>query len=218
MRGYLCIAAAMLLGIVHCARGDVLDYSSDYNAITSPDTIDAIGQTFTATQLFLVDASLQLSKPFQFRPFWTDAHLELRSGFPNTLQDLNANVLFRSDRIDLDSLQQTGSVSFNASIPLYELSLTSAGLDHLISLQPGATYTLDLVDFGTTGDIAYAEKNSAGDYPFGGEVSHLRGDNANDWRGPFNNTDLAFKVVMVPEPSTLIIMLSPLLFVLKRTH
>jgi hypothetical protein len=58
---------------------------------------------------------------------------------------------------------------------------------------------MTLSNFGTTGDAFFAD-NQPSFFSDGAFTNHLKSGGV--WRGPFEVEDLAFRLVMVPEPAS----------------
>jgi hypothetical protein len=171
--------------------------------------VNGVGQTFTAGDTALRDASFNLtSSPGGSRVFFNDAHLQVFSGSPQNFGPNADNALFTSARIDLAALPQTGTF---ADHPLYELKFSAFGMSEL-PLVPGQTYTIAVSNFGSTGDLFFAAHQPSV-YPDGGRVSHLYAETP--WRAPTTVEDVAFKVTMVPEPAAAAVAAFPLICALS---
>lgn len=200
MKSCACWALGATLAPCSFAAATTIDQFGNANLLVLTDGVNGIGQTFVATDPFIVDASLLLTSADPDIGEWTDqAHFELRRGLPGNLDGTSGNVLFRSGAIDATSLPQVGMLFGR---PLYELQLTKVGLGAPIATVAGETYTLALVGDETIGSMNYAAILPQ-TYPSGGEVIHGRGFANGFWSGPSGSEDLAFKVVgAVPEPGS----------------
>jgi len=176
-------------------RATVIDHLSDYNVLIFTSNVNGIGQTFTAPDPFLQDASLALTESPDGRVWWNDAHIQVFHGFPDSFGATGNTAIFTSPQIDFTSLPQIGTSP--AGRPIFELRFSTHGLSALLPLVAGDVYTMTLSNFGTTGDAFYASHQPSF-YPDGIYVNHLYP--VAEWRG-FDVEDLAFRLVTVPEPS-----------------
>ena len=207
-RAFGCAAAITCLASTHVRALTVIDHLHDFNGLTFGITLNGIGQTFTATDPYLVDASFALTSSPDSRVWWNDAHIQVFKGFPDSFGPGNNTAIFTSPRIDFATLPQIGT--FGGVTPVYELRLSTHGLTDALSLTPGAVYSLTLSNFGTIGDAFYAA-NQPSYYAGGASINHQEEGNP-AWRGPFTVEDLGFKLVMdLPEPSTSTVLLLTLI-------
>ncbi len=181
------------------ASATTIDYLFTYNNLSYRTDLNGVGQTFVAVDPFLADASLLLTTSPAGNPdWWTNGHAELRRGLPGNFDGTSGNVLFRSGVIDFHNLPQVG-IAPNGQ-PLFELRLSNSGLLGPIATAVGDTYSLLLIDNGTSGSVNYASHQPS-TYPFGGVVTHNRASSNSFWGGPSTLNDMAFRVVgVVPEP------------------
>ena len=195
-------AGAWLIGALGAGAGVChasADYLFSYNSLTHTGTLNAIGQTFTGEPEQLLDASLLLCEPDPGvgTQWWSQARFQLRAGLPGNLDGSSGNVIFNSSIINFSTLPVVGT-AFNGD-DLFELKLSDVGFNAPVNLVGGQTYSLVVVDAGSTGTINYAAQQPSS-YPGGGQVGHTRASANGTWGGPYSFEDLAFKVVTTPEP------------------
>jgi hypothetical protein len=197
-------AVATLLAVaVSGARGGVINYldvSGSDVAIYQRGDLNGFGQTFAADATSLVDASLLLASGGSYPLPWVDGfRFEVRAGPPRNFDGTGGNILFQSPPLHIADVPVSGS---RLGLELRELKLTASGYSSPLPLTIGDTYSLVLRDLGTSGSLQYAIHQPQV-YTGGGEVLHNRAYANNFWAGPDNIEDMAFKVVMIPEPSGL---------------
>ena len=176
---------------------DYLDASSSH--LTFRTDLNGIGQTFTATDARLIDASLMLVKnPSLPTPWVSGFRFEVREGLPGNFDGTSGNVLFQSGPIDIDDVPTVG---MRLGQELRRLDLSNVGFHTPLALTVGQTYTLVLRDLGDSGMMSYAGVQP-GPYPGGGLTGHNRAYANNFWAGPYPFEDMLFRVQMVPEPSS----------------
>jgi hypothetical protein len=186
------------------ASGTLIDHLDQVDQIEYRSDVNAIGQTFTADDAFLADASIRIAQLDMPHQFWlTDAYLEIRGGMPGDFYGSSGNILFRSPRIDFATLPVVGTAWGAGYLNLLDVRLSDLGLPTPVRVTPGSTYTLLLIDYGNTGWITFASSFIADAYPDGGAIGHNRSYADDFWSGPYSRGDLAFMVHMVPEPATL---------------
>ena len=194
-------AAAAGLIIVACSAGVCHasdDYLFSYNSLSHRSNLNAIGQTFTAEPEQLLDASILLCEADPNVGAWcSQARFQLRAGLPGNLDGSSGNVIFNSSIIDFSTSPVVGT-AFNGE-DLFELKLSDVGFTAPVTLIGGQTYSLVIVDAGSSGTINYAAQQP-GSYPGGDEVGHSRASANGTWFSTSGIEDLAFKVVTTPEP------------------
>jgi hypothetical protein len=205
---YWIVCAIFLIGLfmqpVMLHGEEVIDHLFDYIALINKSDLNGIGQTFVAPDSLLTDATFLIVEPSHSLPsfsWWDDAHFEVRHGLPGNFYGNSGNILFRSEKVDFNLLPILGTSRFG-NRTLYGLSLSQWGLDAPLSINPGETYSLILINYGSSGYISYAEHQPSS-YASGGTVGHNVAYSDDFWAGPYNFVDLAFRVTTIPEPSTL---------------
>jgi hypothetical protein len=200
------VAAAMLviaagLLVPERAAGQTLDYRDATNmSHTQTTTLNGLGQTFTATlsNPKLLDASIMLAKDDSFHTAWTSGFVfELRRGLPGNFDGTSGNILFQSNPLTIDSIPQVGT-RFGQEVR--ELRLSDVGFSAPFTLEQGQLYTLFLRDPGAAGTIGYAAQQPSV-YAGGDSIYHARSYTNTFYSGPISVEDLAFQVVMIPEPA-----------------
>src|SRR5688572_15214004 len=201
------IGPGVLLGVLlalpaMCAATTFNGYS--YDQLEHRNDLNGTGQTFTATNVRLSDASFLLCERDPTRPWWSQARLQVRAGPPGNFDGTSGNILFESPIIDFDALPPVGT-AFNGD-DLYELKLSEHGMTTELALSVGGLYSVVIVDPGTTGWMHFAGE-SPGTYAGGNRVDHNRAY-ANEFWSISEESDLAFQVTMTaPEPSSGIIVI-----------
>ena len=139
-------------------------------------------------------------------PPWGDARFELRAGLPGNLFGRDGNVLFSSQRMlfDFTALPQIGTAWDGTTF--HEIALPQWGLTARIPLVPGATYSLVLVNRGAPGVVPFTEHQPSS-YAGGGLVGHNVAYPPDVWAGPYDFSDLGFRVVGVPEPNRCVMLI-----------
>jgi len=160
--------------------------------------LNGIGQSFIAKEPYLQDASFLLTNSPDTRVWWNDAHIQIIHGLPVGIGADGQNAIYTSPRIDFASLPQTGTVF--GSLPVYELAFSQTGLHAPVRITVGDVYTLTLSNFGTVGDSFYAD-NQPSFFSDGIKVIHLSSETS--WRST-TIEDLAFRLIMIPEPGCLL--------------
>jgi hypothetical protein len=156
-----------------------------------------MGQTFVARDPFMADASFALTESPDDRVWWNDAHIQVFRGFPDSFGANPNTAIFTSPRIDFTLLPQIGTSP--AGRRIFELRFSTHGLNAALPLIVGDMYSMTLSNFGTTGDAFYASHQPSF-YSDGAYTNHSY--SGGPWRGPFDVEDLAFRLVMVPEPAS----------------
>ena len=199
------IINVLLLGTAVPVGADVIDYSSgyDYFRLACFGT-NGIGETFVPSQGFVTDVSIFVIPRWVpagancTRPWGSDAHLEIYSGLPG-FDGSGGNVLFRSSRIDFESLPIVAVITPQGEDSLYigEVKASNLGLVKPIPVTVDSIYSLVLADYGNCDStrIQYTS-HSNNVYPSGEMLLHgAAGDCSSDWRTSSFPQDLAFRVV-----------------------
>ncbi len=198
------------------AYATTVDYLSNPSFAQVVDNSNGIGQTFTANDRFLQNGTLAITD-FPIPPQWTDAHLQVRRGLPGSFLGKNGNILFTSSKIDFSKLPKIGT--FGAGT-VFGINLTDWGYDAPLSLTPGDTYSLLLINNAPgTRDVHYYLEfvgHQPNPYPSGGHTGHNYSYADDFWPDYSNTTSMSFAVVMVPEPSSMGMVSLAVLFLVGR--
>jgi hypothetical protein len=206
VQGRVTIVAAVVLavsavGTSWSSAAVVIDYISDISAsgIWQRSDLDGISQTFTATADTLVDGSLLLAKSPTFATPWVaNFRFQLRAGTPGNFDGSSGNIVFQSPPIQIDDVPSVGT---HFGQDLRELKLSDHGFTTM-PLTVGQTYTLAVIDpLGAAGTRTFGYVTfQPSVYGGGAEWGHNRSYANTFWADNTPYEDMAFKVVMTPEP------------------
>jgi hypothetical protein len=191
--------------------------------LASRSDLSAYATVFYPTEPYLLDASLMLFQPLPqdaaTRPWWTHAHVDVRTGAPTDVLGRTGGVLFRSNTLDFSRLATIGK-AFN-TYPLLELKLSDFGLDRPIPVTPNQPYSLVLFEDGVPngtwshvaqGGIVYHSPFPT-QFPYGLLHNVSYGDN-----GWATGEPIPFATVTstTPEPTSALLLLAVTLPALQR--